>query len=101
MPTQTAPKTRDFSATGERIKVLFVTGAARSGTTLVDLLLSQVPGITAVGELRYLWQRGLLERRLCGCGSPVPECVFWQAVLDTAGLSDPTTPHRMVEALEM
>ena len=49
-----------------------------------------------VGELRYLWQRGLVEGRLCGCGQPVPQCEFWRRVLDSTG-GTPTT--RMVELL--
>ncbi len=66
----------------ERVKVLFAAGAARSGTTLLDRLLGEVPGFAAVGELRYLWERGLVEQRLCGCGVPVASCSFWDEVLD-------------------
>jgi hypothetical protein len=84
-----------------RQKVIFVAGAARSGTTLVGLLLGQIPGCTAVGELRYLWQRGLIEGRLCGCGRPVPQCGFWRDVLRDAGMADPITSLRITEALEM
>ena len=28
-----------------------------------------------------LWARGLVDRDLCGCERPVPECPFWQSVL--------------------
>jgi hypothetical protein len=79
--------------------VLFVVGAARSGTTLVDLLLGRVPGLAVVGELRYLWQRGLLEGRLCGCGRPVPECSFWRDVLTDARMDPASDPRGMVGAL--
>ena len=68
----------------ERVKVLFVAGAARSGTTLLDRLLGELPGFAAVGELRYLWERGLVEHRLCGCGVPVVSCPFWWTVLERA-----------------
>src|SRR5207249_2895116 len=43
-----------------------------------------------------LWQRGLVEGRLCGCGSPVPACATWTSILGRAfdGRAD-VTPARM------
>jgi hypothetical protein len=66
------------------VPVLYVGSWGRSGSTLLDLMLGRLPGFVSVGELRYLWERGLEERQRCGCGLPVPECPFWRAVLDTA-----------------
>jgi hypothetical protein len=88
-------------STARRVKVLFVAGAARSGTTLVDLLLGQLPGFTTVGELRFLWERGLREGRLCGCGEPVAGCDFWTRTLDAARLGRSVDPAHMVELLSM
>ena len=65
-------------------QVLYVGSWGRSGSTLLDLILGQIPGCVSVGELRYLWERGLAERQLCGCGVPVPDCPFWSAVLEEA-----------------
>lgn len=65
-------------------QVIYIGSWGRSGSTLLDLLLGQLPGFFSVGELRYLWERGLGERQLCGCGSPVPDCPFWNAVLEEA-----------------
>ena len=44
------------------------------------MLLGGLPGCTAVGELRHIWERGVLGNRLCGCGEPFHECPFWSAV---------------------
>lgn len=65
-------------------QVLYIGSWSRSGSTLLDLILGQLPGSVSVGELRYLWERGLVERQLCGCGRPVPSCPFWGAVLEEA-----------------
>ena len=46
------------------LRVLYVGSWSRSGSTLLDLMLGQVPGFVSVGELRFLWQRGLIERQL-------------------------------------
>jgi Sulfotransferase domain. len=47
-------------------------------------MLGSLPDAFAVGELRYLWARGIVERRLCGCGQPVPECPVWGKILAQA-----------------
>ena len=65
-------------------QVLYVGSWGRSGSTLLDLILGEIPGFRSVGELRYLWERGLAERQRCGCGAAVPECPFWGAVLEEA-----------------
>ena len=65
---------------GAAIPVLFIGGSGRSGTTLLERLLGQVPGVTAAGELVHLWQRGVLDDELCGCGQAFSACPFWTEV---------------------
>src|SRR5205085_11955382 len=77
-------------------QVLLIAGSGRSGSTLLDLLMAGVDGCTAVGELRYLWQRGVVEDRLCGCGERFSACPFWQAVMARAFGDTPPDPHRMI-----
>jgi hypothetical protein len=36
------------------------------------------------GELRYIWDRGLQWRYLCGCGRELPVCPVWSAVVEQA-----------------
>ncbi|MBS1845552.1 MAG: sulfotransferase [Actinobacteria bacterium] len=62
------------------LKVLFIGGYGRSGSTLLDRVLGQVPGFLSVGELRHVFQEGFVENRRCGCGEPFRECDFWIAV---------------------
>ena len=63
-----------------RANVLYVGGWGRSGSTLLDRLLGQVPDTFSVGEMRDIWLRGVLENRRCGCGEPFGECPFWTEV---------------------
>ena len=72
------------------IKVLSIVGPGRSGTTILASILGEVDGIVTVGELRWLWRRGLLERRSCGCGLPPDECPVWSKAVAhvLAGRSD-------------
>ena len=83
---QTAPRRVDPTSDPDApVKVLHITGEGRSGSTLLGILLGQRSGWFTAGEVRYLWQRGLVERRLCGCGLPVPECPVWSEVLTEIG----------------
>lgn len=67
-----------------KIKILYVGGSSRTGSTLLDRLLGQIDGFFSVGELRHIWERGLGENQLCGCGAPLRECAFWHSVIDEA-----------------
>lgn len=64
----------------ERVTILFVGGYSRSGSTLLDRMLGQIPGFFSVGELRHVWERGFRDNQLCGCGQPFHSCEFWTAV---------------------
>jgi len=56
----------------------------RSGSTLFDLMVGQLPGHCDVGELFYMWQAGLLRDQRCACGAQFRQCPFWQAVGQSA-----------------
>jgi hypothetical protein len=80
------------------MKVLFVGGYSRSGSTLLDCMLGQLPGVFSTGELAYIWTHGLEQNRLCGCGSRFLECPFWSRVGDLAfGGWDSVDASRMIE----
>lgn len=66
---------------GEVLSVLYLVGASRTGSTIMSNLIGQLDGYFSVGEVWNLWRRGLLERRRCGCGEPVPDCPVWREVL--------------------
>jgi hypothetical protein len=68
------------NVTSGRLKVLFIGGYGRSGSTLLDRVLGTVGGFCSCGELRHIWQEGFVENRLCGCGQPFRECPFWTEV---------------------
>jgi hypothetical protein len=60
--------------------VAYIGGAGRSGSTVLALLLGQVPGFLPVGGVNNLWERGLLQNYLCGCGAHFRDCPFWDEV---------------------
>lgn len=84
---------------GDRPKVLYIAAWGRSGTTIVDNIVNGYQGVFSVGELRLLWRRGVVERRNCGCRTPLPECTVWAEVLRRA-YRDTTLKPRRVMALQ-
>lgn len=66
-----------------KVKVLFIAGTGRSGSTLLASLLGQLPGYFVGGELRFVWGRGIVANRLCGCGLAFDRCPEWGSILGT------------------
>lgn len=67
-----------------RVKVIYLLGWFRSGSTLLGNLLGQAPGVLHGGEIRSLFSNGVLLGRGCGCGCPVLDCPVWSPVLAAA-----------------
>src|SRR5690349_9744511 len=65
-----------------QVKVLSIVGSGRSGTTVLASILGEVDGFTSAGELRWLWERGVVEGRPCACGAVPAECPVWSPVVD-------------------
>ncbi|MEU9831404.1 sulfotransferase [Streptosporangium sp. NPDC048047] len=65
-------------------RVVFLGGLGRSGTTLLERLLGEVPGVTPLGEVVHLWARGVLADEPCGCRRPFSACPFWREVGERA-----------------
>ncbi|MBM3676202.1 MAG: sulfotransferase [Actinobacteria bacterium] len=65
-------------------RVCFVGGVGRSGSTLLELLLAQVPGTVTLGETIHLLERGLAADERCTCGESFSRCALWAAVGEAA-----------------
>jgi hypothetical protein len=87
--------------TNDKIKVLYISGLGRSGSTLLGNILGQIDGFVSVGEIRGIWQHGLILNKVCGCGALFTDCEFWQPILDEAfGGMDNVDPWKMTNLRE-
>jgi Sulfotransferase family len=78
------------------VKVLYLMGAARCGSTLLDNILNELDGFFSVGEIRFLWER-LNQNRFCGCGKSFQECEVWSRVLEQVeGLYSPQSLEHLI-----
>ncbi len=78
--------------------VLFIVSSTRSGSTLLERLLNELPGVVSAGELKRIWRRGFTDNQLCSCGQPFHDCPFWQEVVQRA-FADATVDARANDAL--
>ncbi len=62
------------------MRVIYLGGLGRSGSTLLERLLGELPGVCASGEIVHLWHRGVAENERCGCGLAFGACDFWSQV---------------------
>ncbi len=74
------------------MRIIYLVGDSRSGSTLLQHLLSLQPGVHALGELRRL---GALSRagEACACGAPLSECEFWCGVCGETPADQRTTEN--------
>lgn len=66
----------------DNVKVLYLAGGARSGSTLIGRLMGQPSEAVHVGEMVYIWQRSFRDCYICGCGAPFYDCPFWTEVFE-------------------
>jgi len=62
-----------------KIKVIYIAGATRSGSTILSNILGEFDGFFNAGELSEIWDTGL--EWPCSCGSDVKKCKIWSLVL--------------------
>jgi hypothetical protein len=79
------------------LKVLYVAGWGRSGTTILDNIIGSYESVFSVGELYYLWRRGLSQGRRCGCGERLTICPLWRDVVRVAYHGQPPETRRTTE----
>ena len=63
------------------VKLIYVAGYGRSGSTLLDIALGQHPHVLGAGEImsviRFAWE----NNEFCACGSRIRECSFWSKAM--------------------
>lgn len=86
------------SATGDEapIRVVYVMGAGRSGSTVLDTILNNHEDVIGVGELVHLFLEGAAQQENCSCGESRDTCPVWRSVRERwselTGVS-PITEH--------
>lgn len=65
---------------GQKIKLLYLLGAGRSGTTLLATVLNSHPKIQTIGEM-HQFAEYLADDKTCSCGKKLDSCPFWGPIV--------------------
>jgi hypothetical protein len=85
------------NAAGPRtLRVLYIAGAGRSGSTILDRVLGSLPRVGSFNELNNVFEHGFRHNRGCACGQPFRACEYWCGVADRTGL-DAATIERAID----
>ena len=66
--------------TDDTVKNIYICSSARSGSTLLDLLLGSHSQIESLGEINQL-SKNISLNSVCTCGTPVRSCRLWKEVI--------------------
>lgn len=64
--------------------IVYIGSYGRSGSTLLDRLLGEIPGVLSLGEVRHIWRRAFRENQWVSGGVPFRDCPFWNEVVARA-----------------
>lgn len=79
------------------LQVAYIGGYSRSGSTILDILLSQHPQAFGTGELCYLFDDWADKNRTCSCGQAYSDCEFWA---DLSAELDLAAARTVIKAVE-
>ena len=66
------------------VKVIYIAGSTRSGSTLLGSILGQVEGVFFASEVYRIWHPRDRTAGLCSCGKKEEECEVWSAIFKDA-----------------
>lgn len=61
-------------------RILYIMGTGRSGTTILEVLLANNPGVVGVGECTHIFRDGYIANKACSCGELTSSCNLWSKV---------------------
>lgn len=61
-------------------KVIYIIGTGRSGSTILEILLSYSKNVFGAGELSNIIEDGFIENKICSCQEDFDECAIWGKV---------------------
>jgi len=84
------------------IKVLYITGWCRNGSTIIGNVLNEVKGFFHTGELGFLWKNayGNGSNTFCGCGEALTRCGIWSKVLEEEAPAGRTPAAHALEVVK-
>lgn len=81
----------------DKIKVLYIAGWGRGGSTVLSTVLGHLDGFFPAGEVHQVWKNGIINNEPCGCGELFSECRIWNRIMEDTYNRGFIEPARMIE----
>lgn len=63
-------------------KIIYIVGYPRSGSTILQSILNEVPQTLSVGEIKTIIDYNIVKKKPCSCGDSIFECEFWGDIMN-------------------
>lgn len=63
------------------VRIAYIAGYGRSGSTILDIALGQHAAVMGAGEITSLTRHVWRHNEYCACGNAIRDCSFWNSVL--------------------
>jgi len=70
-----------------KIKLIYILGSSRCGSTLLDLILGSHSSIISTGEI-WRFRRNFKNNSKCSCRRNIPQCPFWIPIINKLNKKD-------------
>lgn len=77
--------------------MIYLLGYSRSGSTLIEDIISKELSVSSLGEVKYFIERGLVWKESCSCGKNVNDCQLWSHVLTEFNRHSPNGRYTLYE----
>lgn len=83
--------------------IIYILGFARSGSTVLNIILGNIQQVFAAGEINAFVRSGWVADEYCSCGNRVSNCEFWPDVkksMDRSLTKNPSSIADLTKELE-
>jgi len=68
------------------MKLIYIAGDGRSGSTLLDSVLNNFDNSLSIGEFSRFWTRYIEGKSNCGCRDNIRDCKLWSQIINEIDL---------------
>jgi len=67
--------------------LIYILGTGRSGSTVLEIILSHGSDCVGAGELSWMLEEGWKDDFTCSCNERFSACNYWQSIIEELGMS--------------
>lgn len=76
-----------------RLKIVYIVGSGRSGSTVLDRMLGTLDGVVSMNEIYRFFPDGIESNDKCTCGHHFHDCKFWRSICESVDRNENELLH--------